>query len=187
MIMPNKSGASPSSSSRAAITEILKIRARALARRPNDAAATGRLIDVIEFKLAGERYAIEQTYVREVVPLKELTPLPCTPPFMRGIVNVRGQIVPVIDIKRFFELPEGGIADVHMLVIVQCLGCALGLEADAVMGVRAIDPANMQPSLPTLTGIRAQYLKGVTNEQVVILDALKILGDPKIVVDDEVE
>jgi purine-binding chemotaxis protein CheW len=177
-MMPNTS--SPS------IKEILKSRARILAR-PADTAVKGKWLDVVEFRLAGESYGIEHKCVREVVPLKELTPLPCTPAFMRGIVNVRGQIVPVIDIKRFFELPEAGIADVHMIVILQSSGVALGIEADSVTGVRAVDLDRIQPSLPTLTGIRAQYLKGVSDEHLVILDAAKIMADPKIIIDEEVE
>ena len=167
--------------------EILKSRARALARPADAAVVKSQLLEVVEFRLAGERYAIEHTYVREVVPLKDLTELPCTPSFMRGIVNVRGQIVPVIDVKRLFELPEAGIADIHMIVILQSSGIPLGIEADSVTGVRAIDLNSIQASLPTLTGIRAQYLKGVSDEHVVVLDAAKILADPKIIVDEEVQ
>lgn len=48
-------------------------------------------------------------YVREIYPLKEFTPIPCTPPFVLGIINVRGQILSVIDIKKFFDLPEKGL------------------------------------------------------------------------------
>jgi purine-binding chemotaxis protein CheW len=125
--------------------------------------------------------------VREVVSLKEPTPLPCTPPFVRGIVNIRGQIVPVINIKKFFDLPESGIVDVHMIIIVHSQGVELGIEADAVTGVRAIALGSIQPSLPTLTGIRAHYLKGITDEHVVILDAPRVLSDPKLIVDEEVQ
>jgi purine-binding chemotaxis protein CheW len=166
--------------------EILKSRARALSRPPA-AQDDGATLQVVEFRLAGETYAIEHAMVRGVVPLKDLTPLPCTPGFVRGVVNVRGQIVPVIDIRKFFDLPEAGIADVHVIIIVHHKGVELGIDADAVTIVRAIRLSDVQPSLPTLTGIRAQYLKGVSREHVVILDAAKILSDPKIVVDEQVE
>jgi purine-binding chemotaxis protein CheW len=167
------------------VKEILKARARALARRPNDA-AVGDVLEVIEFRLAHERYAVERQFVREVCPLRELTPLPCTPAFMLGIVNVRGQVLPVIDIKRFFDLPETGITDLHMIVIVHAGEFEVGLLADAVVGMRTIPSLTLQTSLPTLTGIRAQYLKGVSDQHTVILDAMRILTDPRIVVDEEV-
>jgi purine-binding chemotaxis protein CheW len=177
----------------ASATETLKARARALAqpiRRDDDGA--DEALKVVEFRLAKERYAVEQKYVREVYGLKELTPLPCTPGFLLGIINVRGQILPVIDVKKFFDLPEEGITDLHMVVIVHGETAAgeemeLGILADAIVGVRSIPQSTCQPSLPTLTGIRAKYLKGVTNQQVVILDVPSILNDPKTTVNEEVE
>ncbi len=124
--------------------------------------------------------------------MKELTPLPCTPGFLLGIINVRGQILPVIDVKKFFDLPETGITDLHMVVIVHGETDAgesmeLGILADAIVGVRSIPLGTCQPSLPTLTGIRAKYLKGVTNQHVVILDVPSILNDPKTTINEEVE
>jgi purine-binding chemotaxis protein CheW len=166
--------------------EILKARARALARPARREEVKGETVEVIEFRLAQERYAIEHAFVREVVSLKELMPLPCTPPFIAGIMNLRGQILPLIDIKKFFDLPEVGIVDLHLVIIVHAGDVEVGILADAISGVAAIPVDAIQPSLPTLTGIRAKYLKGVTSDHLVILDVSKILDDPKIVVDEEV-
>jgi purine-binding chemotaxis protein CheW len=59
--------------------------------------------------------------------------------------------------------------------------------ADVIVGVRSIRVESLQPSLPTLTGIRAEYLKGVTAERLVVLDLERLLADPKIIVNEEVE
>ena len=187
MTRKNASSAPPSTPSWQATREILKTRARALARPRDRQQTSGETFDVVEFRLAQERYAIERAHVREVYPLKELTPLPCTPNFILGIINVRGQILPVLEVKKFFDLPETGITDMHMVIIVHSEGVELGILADAISGVRSIAISDLQPSLPTLTGIRSQYLKGITDQRVVILDVPKILADPKIVVDEEVE
>jgi len=168
-------------------SEILRARAKALAREPENRQAVAAALDVIEFGLAHERYAIEASYVREVHPLEDLTPLPGTPPFVAGIVNVRGRILPVIDIKKFFDLPEPGITDAHKILLVYAEEMEFGILADTVAGVRSIPMDAIQPSLPTLTGIRAEYLKGVTAERLVILDAARILADRKIIVHEEVE
>ncbi|UUZ77175.1 chemotaxis protein CheW [Polaromonas sp. P1(28)-13] len=125
--------------------------------------------------------------MREVYPLKNLTPLPCTPPFFLGIVNVRGRITPVIDIKKFFDLPDKGLTDLHRIILVRGGDIELGLLADLIVGVRTIAVDSLQASLPTLTGIRADYLKGVTTDRLVVLDIDRILADPKIVVHEEVE
>lgn len=166
---------------------ILKARARALARPPESAKLTEAAIEVIEFGLAQERYAVPSAAVRQVYALKDLTPVPCTPAFVLGVINWRGHILPVIDIKKFFDLPQQGITDLHKVIVVHNEEIDLGILADAVVGARAIPLNDLQPSLPTLTGIREKYLMGVTEQRLVVLDAAKILADPKIIVQEEVE
>lgn len=166
---------------------ILKARARALAREPERREAAGEYLEVVTFMLAYEEYGIESSYVREVHPLRELTPLPCTPPFVLGIINVRGQILSVIDIKKFFDLPEKGLTDLNKVIIVHSDAMELGVLADAILGVRSIPLAEIQPPLSTLTGIRAEYLKGVTKGGLILLDAAEMLADRRIVVHEEVE
>ena len=166
---------------------ILKERAKALARSADKKVPAGKQYETLEFLLAYERYAIETRYVREVYPLKDLTPVPCTPQFVLGVINVRGQIFAVIDIKKFFDLPEKGLTDLNKVMIVNSDGMQLGVLADVILGVREIAEEEIQPSLPTLTGIRAEYLLGVTKERLAVLDVRKILSDPNIVVQEEVQ
>ena len=168
-----------------ATQRILKERAQTLAREAIPAEAADAGIEVIEFLLAHERYAVASEYVREVYPLEELTPLPCTPAFVLGIVNLRGEILPVIDIKKFFDLPEKGLTDLNKVIVLESEDMAFGILADAISGVRRIPRAGIQPSLPTLTGIREDYLLGVTAERVVILDAEKLLHDEKLIVNEQ--
>jgi purine-binding chemotaxis protein CheW len=165
---------------------VLRERARILAREPEKAAAADQFIEVVEFVLAFESYAIETRYVREVEPLDSLTPLPGTPAFVLGIVNVRGEILSVIDMRKFFELPDKGLTDLNKVIVLESENMLFGILADAVAGVRSIPVADIQPSLPTLTGIREAYLKGVTPGRMVILDAEKLLTDESIVVEERV-
>lgn len=165
---------------------ILKARAQALAREPEPAEAAGGHIEVVEFLLAHERYALESQYVREVYPLENLTPLPCTPAFVLGIVNLRGEILSVIDLKKFFELPEKGLTDLNKVIVLQSGNMLFGILADVIAGVRRIPVTDIQPSLPTLTGVREEYLQGVTPERTVILDAEKLLTDESIIVQEQV-
>lgn len=165
--------------------KLLKARAMALAKKPEKKEAD-EYIEVVEFLLALEKYGIQSGYVREVYPLKELTPVPCTPQFVAGIINVRGRILSVIDIKKFFELPEKGITDLNKVIIIHNGVMEFGILADAVLGAKQIPLRDIQTSLPTLTGIRAEYLRGVTKERLVVLDAEKILSDKKIIVHEEV-
>jgi purine-binding chemotaxis protein CheW len=161
-------------------TEILKARAKLLAREPEEEKGEQESVAFVEFLLAYERYAIESAYVREVYPLKEFTPLPGTPLFVFGIINVRGRIVSVVDLKKFFDLSAKGLPDLNRVIIIGNDDMEFGLLADAVSGLRQIPISEIQPPLSTLTGIRAEYLKGVTADQLVVLSAAKLLGDPRI-------
>ena len=168
------------------VKRILKVRAQALAREPEKAQAADAL-EIVEFLLAHETYAVESRHVREVYPLENLTPLPCTPAFVLGIVNLRGEILSVIDIRKFFDLPEKGLTDLNKVIVLQSDDMLFGILADAIVGVRAVPLSEIQPSLPTLKGIREKYLKGVTRERTVVLDAGKLLADEKIIVQEQVE
>lgn len=179
--MSGPAGAAPATGADA----ILRERAQRLAA-PLEQAAAVDCLEVLEFGLADERYAIEARHVHDVQPLRDLAPLPCTPAFLRGLVNIRGRLVPVIDLKRFFDLPERGIADLHRVLLLRTPELELGLLADTVEGVYPIELQRVQPSLPTLTGIRDEFLRGVTADRLVILDAEAILADPRIIVDEDV-
>ena len=167
--------------------QILKARAQALAPALKGEDASTEFIEVVEFLLVPERYGIESAYVGEVYPLKDLTPLPCTPAFVLGIINVRGQIISVLDIKKFFDLPEKGLTDFNKVIILRNEEMEFGILADDILGVVNVPLSHLQPTLPTLRGIREEYLKGITGERLVILDAGKLLSSRKIVVHEKIE
>jgi purine-binding chemotaxis protein CheW len=165
--------------------KVLKQRALALAKeqKKDD---VGEGIEIVEFLLARERYGIEASYVREVHPLNALTPVPCTPPFVLGIINVRGQIISVIDIKKFFELPDKGLGDLNKVIILRSDAMEFGILADEIVGSGKLLLDELQPSMPTLTGVREEYLKGVTVDRLIVLDSEAILSDKRIVVEEQV-
>jgi purine-binding chemotaxis protein CheW len=165
--------------------KILRVRARSLAESgKKEAPSPDLLLEVVEFVLGPEHYGIESSHIREIYPLNEFTPLPCTPAFVLGLVNVRGQILSIINIKKLFELPEKGLTNLNKIIIVHARHMELGILADAVLGVRSIALEELHPALPTLTGIRADYLKGITKDPLVVLNIEKILADEKILVDE---
>lgn len=165
---------------------ILKARAQELAREPKTSEAAADTLEVVEFELASEHYALPLSMVRTVSVLKELTPVPCTPPFVLGIINLRGEIHTVVDLKKFFALPDKGITELNKIIIIHHDDMQLGILADAIRGVRHVLLHDLDPAMPTLTGIRADYLRGVTRDRLVVLDAARILSDQRILVAEEV-
>ncbi|MDO9548671.1 MAG: chemotaxis protein CheW [Candidatus Marinimicrobia bacterium] len=167
-------------------TEILKSRARQLAQEPKTTDKDEALFQVLEFTLAEEHYGIELQYIIEVYPMKPFTILPGTPAFLLGIINLSGKILSVIDIRKFFELPEKGFSDLNKIILVNSGDMDLGILAESVIGDRTVSLKSLQTKLPTLNDIRINYLKGVTEDRLIILDIPKLLADKKIIIHDEI-
>jgi purine-binding chemotaxis protein CheW len=165
---------------------VLKERALKLAHPPEVEDRSQQFLEVIEFLLAHERYAVEVAYVREVYPLKDLTSVPCAPSFVLGIINIRGQIVSVTDIKQFFDLPRNEITDQAKVLILENHKMELGILADAVVGERKIPVADIQSDMPSFIGTREQYVRGVTKDRLVVMNVDKFLCDDAIIVHQEV-
>jgi purine-binding chemotaxis protein CheW len=164
----------------------LKNRAIAMAQEPEQKMAASAIIGVITFTLASETYGIESAFVREVYPLKDFTPLPGVPPYIFGIINVRGQILPIVDLKKFFNLPEKGLGEMNKVIILRNDQMEFGILADEVHGTQAIELEDIQVVPSTVSGIGEEYLKGVTKESLILLNGEKLLTDKSIVVNEEV-
>jgi purine-binding chemotaxis protein CheW len=121
-----------------------------------------------------------------VYPLKSLTPIPGAPAFVLGLTNLRGEILSIVDLHAFFELPNPGLTDRSRVIVLRSPKMEFGILADAVMGTRRIGVDELQPALPTMTGIREDYLKGVTGERLIVLDASRLLASPAVVVNEAV-
>jgi purine-binding chemotaxis protein CheW len=165
---------------------VLRARARKLAAEPEQAETATAPIEVIAFTVAGERYGIESTYVREVFRLRHLTPLPCTPAFIGGLTSLRGELVSVVDLQQLLELPVTRQADHTHVVLLKSAEMLFGILADSVFEAYTIPTPALQASLPTLSGIRDKYLRGVTEDGLAVLDAATLLTDPAMIVHEDV-
>ena len=137
-------------------------------------------LEGLSFILSNERYAIGSEHVAQVLPLNQYTPLPGTPAYVLGIVNVRGRIVSVLDLRVLFELPIGGLAERSFLLVLHSAEMEFGLLIDRVLGVAQISRETLQGAPANLSGVRANYLLGVTCEQCTVLDGARLLGDPNL-------
>jgi purine-binding chemotaxis protein CheW len=165
---------------------ILKMRAVAMAIEPDHKRENSEKTDIIEFVLGTESYGIESSYVREVYQLRDFTPLPGVPDFIFGIINVRGQILPVIDLKKFLNIPEKGIGELNKVIILRNGKMEFGILADVVEGTQSLALEDILEVPDTVIGIGEKYLKGVTKDHIVLLDAESILNDEKIIINEGV-
>lgn len=168
------------------IKKVLKLRTERLAK-PIKEVELDNTLSVVEFLLAKEKYAIESIYIQEIQPLLDLTPLPTTPKFILGITNLRGQILSVMNLKIFFDLLDADIKNSPKLIIVSVGEMTLAFLADDVIGQSRISLLDLQTSLPTLTEKQSKYLIGITKDELIVLDIVKLLTDKQITVNEEVE
>jgi purine-binding chemotaxis protein CheW len=165
---------------------ILRERALKLAKKIDTGQRDGETLEVIEFTLAHEHYAVEMAYIKEVYALKDLTPVPCTPSHILGIINLRGQVISVTDIRGFFDLPKKEISDQFRVLVLKNSNMELGILAESVLGERKVPLEDIQSQLVGSKAVSEGYIKGVTKERLIIMDMEKFLSDENIVVYQEV-
>lgn len=164
---------------------ILKRRATYLAKEVNHHSEVDDSLEVLAFKIGMERYGIEVSYIQKVFPLKDMSLLPGITPYIIGIINVRGDVVPVIDFKKIFGLREAENVNTQKVIVVATEESLYGILSDDVLGLENISEKELQRDLPTLSGVRLEYLKGVTQHQLIIFDPLKVATHKAIVINDQ--
>jgi purine-binding chemotaxis protein CheW len=157
--------------------QILKERARQLAIKResinNDVEAEKIL--VVEFLLFPEKYAISANFVDEVLTLKEITPLPGTQQYMMGVINFRGKIVPVINLKILFMLKEQGLTEMNKVLILRKDQVVFGLLADGITGSQSIAVDQLAAPPLNLSTIGKEFINGLMPDGTIVLDAAKML------------
>lgn len=136
----------------------------------------------LTFTLAGEEFAIGILQVREIIEYDVLTRVPMTPPYIRGVINLRGSVVPVIDLSVKFGLPESPVTRRSCIVIVEVdlegERTVMGVVADAVKQVIDLMPSEIETAPAFGTKVRVDFLRGLGKAEkkfVLILDIDRIL------------
>ena len=165
------------------IDRILTQRAEALAIKAAEAPADA--FEALVFELGQERYAFPNDQVREVRPLTAVTALGRTPAFIAGLTNVRGKVVPVLDLRSLFGVRDSS-GSPTTLVLLQSPRGPVGLLASgqpAVYQLRTSELSVLPAGLPP--GVDAGYVRGITPELIIVLDGQRLLADPRIIVQDD--
>jgi purine-binding chemotaxis protein CheW len=169
--------------SEARLRAVLRARAAVLAEPLPEPPRAGELVGLVVFSLARERYGIEAGVVRQIVRFADFTPVPGAADYLVGVTNLRGEILPVFDLRRFFGLPQRGLTDQSRVLVLGQERHELGVLADEtheVMNLRAdriLPPGGAAPS------VGRDYIRGVTAEALVVLDGARLLRDPRLVID----
>lgn len=144
----------------------------------------GPAIRVLKFTLANETYCIPITQVKEVMRVPEITKVPVAPSFVKGIINLRGEVISVLDIREFFGLQESQNITEPRIVITDAAGYVVGILVDGTQGTDDIEESSIQEPIATLR----QELRGYTMGQIQSGDdILTFLDMEKVLKCDEIE
>ncbi len=134
-------------------------------------AAPVRLETWVAFRLAGETFALPVEPVREVVRVASITRVPHAPTPIRGVTNMRGRVIPVIDLRLRIELPQADLDRASRVIVVSSRGRLLGLLVDAVDQVIHIDLEKAQPPPDDVMTVQSDYISGVYHleDQLILL------------------
>ena len=126
---------------------------------------------LVIFEMNGEAYGIDVTCVQSIIPMQPINVVPGAPAFIEGIINLRGAVVPVIDLRARFNMPLPPQNHKSVIVIVELAHLRLGLIVDKVTDVTKMAPEEIEPPSPLLTSLETAYLRGVgrVKERLVIL------------------
>lgn len=137
----------------------------------------------LTFKLGHEVFATDVAKVREVLDLTTITSIPRTPPFMRGVINLRGSVVPVVDLRLCFDMSKTESTRNTCIVVVEVLleneAAVIGALADSVEEVIDLEPQQIQPAPRIGTQIRTDFIKGMGKRDaqfIMILDIDKVFS-----------
>lgn len=132
------------------------------------------------FNLSTRTYGVDITSVLEIILLQHSTPIPEMPNYMEGVINLRGKIIPVIDLKKFFNFPQTEQTDQNRIVIIEIKEAIFGMIVDEVQEVINITIGMIEAPPDAFADIDKRYIDGIVNrgeEVIVILNGQKILEE----------
>ena len=154
---------------------------------PNAPAAVDMDNKLLQFELEGELYGVEISKVREINGLMEITAVPKTPTFMKGLINLRGKVLPVIDLRLKFGLAEGEYNDRTSIIVIDIKSIHgdvhMGIIVDTVSEVISLGARQIEPPPSFGTQLKSEYIKGVAkirDRVIIILDIDLILTDEEL-------
>ena len=134
---------------------------------------------LVIFSLAEESYGVDIGTVSEIIRLQEITRVPRTPTFVEGVINLRGKVIPVVNLRTIFYLPAAEQTRESRIVVVDLGGQQTGIMVDAVTEVLRIAAESVEPPSSVITGADSDYLLGIAKvegKMITLLDLEKVLS-----------
>ncbi len=146
------------------------------------------LIQLVSFRLGQEEFGIDIRKVQEINRMVEITKIPQAPHYCEGVINLRGKVLPVIDLRKKFDMDIEEWTKNTRIVVCEEGNSVVGMIVDAVEEVRRIPSSSIEPAPPIVSKVNADYINGIARLEerlLIFLDISRIVGDiDKAIADD---
>jgi purine-binding chemotaxis protein CheW len=135
------------------------------------------------FRLQELFFGVEILKIKEVLSYRKIAPIPGLQSFIKGLINLRGTIMPVFDPRDRFRLPSVSYTPFHVILVMEIQGRVMGILADEIVDVLDIDSRGIQDTTNLPPGLQTQYLKGITHkdsEMILLLDMDRLLHQEEL-------
>ena len=139
---------------------------------------TGESQQIVSFSMGDEEYGVDISQIQEIVRMREVTHIPEMPEFIEGVMNLRGKVVPVVDLRKRFRFESENTKSTR-IIVVDITGNTVGLVVDAVSEVLRLPQRTIEPPPLMIAGISREYIKGVGKVRerlIILLDLEKVLS-----------
>ncbi len=143
-------------------------------------AATADSLQLVSFNLSEETYGIEITKIREIILMGQITQVPETPHYIKGLINLRSTVIPVIDLRSRFGLAEADLTDESRIMVLNVAGKEIGIVVDAVSEVLRVSGEQISEAPPTVASLGNEYMTGLVRLEehlLILLDVDKLFGE----------
>lgn len=141
------------------------------------------LIQLVTFKIADEEFGVDILKVQEIIRMMPITKVPNAPAFVEGVINLRGKVIPVIDMRKRFGMPSSPHNSQTRIEVMDLQGQVVGFVVDAVSEVLRIKESTVEPPPPVVAGVGSEYMRGVGKLQdrlLILLDLDKLLTESEL-------
>ena len=143
----------------------------------------GGLLQLVTFAISDEEFGIDILRVQEIIRMMEITKVPNSPPSVEGVLNLRGKVIPVIDLRRRFGMPHRDHDRQTRIIVVEISEKVIGFVVDGVSEVLRIASSTVEPPPSVVGGVESEYIKGIgklENRLLILLDLDTLLSNEEM-------
>ncbi|MBI4686528.1 MAG: chemotaxis protein CheW [Nitrospirae bacterium] len=146
------------------------------------AATAEDILQLVTMRIGNEEYAVDIIRVQEINRMRDITRVPNSPPYVEGVINLRGKVIPVVNLRKKFSLPEVQSDGRSRIIIMDIKGITMGVIVDSVSEVLRVSPDTVESAPPMASDISADFFKGIAKLEdrlIILIDIDRLLGNGK--------